>query len=112
MAFFMKIDPFYPKMALMVCALGLMPASPSQAATSRCALPSGGQNALPSRKIGTDDLLRLRDFGNMGTGNAPAPFAVSPDGNRLAVELRQASTDTDTYCTAIVIIRVKPESPP
>lgn len=55
-----------------------------------------------------DDLLRLRDFGASGLDMAAPPgFAVSPDGRRLAVQVRQAEPGTNTYCQAIFVFDLR-----
>lgn len=55
------------------------------------------------RAITALDLVRLRDFGGMGFGRAPYPAAVSPAGDRIALQLRRADPETNSYCVGIVV---------
>ncbi len=65
------------------------------------------------RDIAPLDLVRLRDIGTtadmMMNGS---PIGVSPDGARLAVQLRRAEPATNSYCHALVVIDLaKPSTP-
>ena len=48
------------------------------------------------------DLMRLHDIGSLSDDSAP--FAISPDGTRIAVAVREAVVEANTYCTRIKII--------
>jgi len=49
------------------------------------------------------DLVGLRDFGPLGLGSEGTPgFDISPDGHRLAVQVRQADAATNAYCQAVL----------
>src|SRR3546814_17106687 len=57
-----------------------------------------------SRSGGTDDLLRLRDFGGIDASEAdPGGFAVAPDGRFVAIQVRQADPATNSYCMGLLI---------
>ncbi len=69
--------------------------------------------AVQLRDIAPLDLVRLRDLGTtadmMMNGS---PIGVSPDGSRLAIQLRRAEPATNSYCHALVVIDlVNPSTP-
>lgn len=49
-----------------------------------------------------EDLVRLRDFG--GGESSTTPFGVSPDGARVALEIRRGMPEANTYCVGILVI--------
>ena len=58
-----------------------------------------------SRSVAAEDLIRLRDFGGMGFSSYPGPaMSVSPDGRHIALQLRQADSVTNRYCTGIIVV--------
>jgi hypothetical protein len=60
------------------------------------------------RPASIDDLLLVRDFGGVGLDMAAAPgFAVSPDGTRLAVQVRQAAPASNTYCQSLMVFDLR-----
>ncbi len=84
-----------------------------QSAPGRCArLPFRAATIVP-HPAGIDDLLHLRDFGAGGLDMAAPPgFAVSPDGSRLAVQVRQAEPSSNTYCQVLLIFELaRPAAP-
>jgi dipeptidyl aminopeptidase/acylaminoacyl peptidase len=85
-------------LALAVATLGAMPAR----ATCEDLLPAGaGSGAV--RDITTHDLARLRDVGEpIATGIATSPYAVSPDGRRLAFVIARGDPAGNAMCTALV----------
>ena len=86
--------------------LSLLGIAQARAETRQCRLPDL-HTVGEERAIGANDLMRLRDFGGLGLGNAPAPFALSPDRRFAALQLRQADPATDSYCTALVLMPVR-----
>lgn len=67
-------------------------------------LSMGNPTVRTLRRSTVEDLSRLRDFGASGldVGGAPG-FAVSPAGDRLVVQVRQASAEANLYCQALMI---------
>lgn len=66
----------------------------------------------PARDVTPRDLVELRDFGRSDNGlSGPAPFSLSPDGAELAIALRRADPDADSYCMGIVIVPLDPAKP-
>lgn len=60
-----------------------------------------GRTLRPARTL---DVLELRDFGPAGLDVASPPgFAVSPSGDRLAVQVRQADPENNAYCQALLV---------
>jgi hypothetical protein len=56
------------------------------------------------RTVTPNDLLRLRDFGGSEIFESGAPgFALSPDGQHLAVQVRQAEPSSNAYCQALML---------
>jgi dipeptidyl aminopeptidase/acylaminoacyl peptidase len=67
-------------------------------------LPNDGRNTSSIRSITADDLLRLRDVGSSSTSDLTAPIlAVSPNGRRVAFQVRRALPDSNTYCLGMVV---------
>lgn len=66
------------------------------------------------RTVTADDLLRLRDIGqpDPSTYSEPTPLAVSPDGRKIAFELRRADPDRNTYCQALIVLPTDGSGPP
>lgn len=68
-------------------------------------LPPPAEAATGKRPITARDLVELRDFGRTDSGPAGKPvFSLSPDGGRVAIALRRADPDTDSYCLGIAIV--------
>jgi len=69
--------------------------------------------AMQLRDIAPLDLVRLRDLGTtadmMMNGSS---IGVSPDGAKLAVQLRRAEPATNSYCHALVVIDLANSSTP
>jgi len=91
-------------LALAVCLLADIG---GQARADECddLMPGERVASVPTRTITIDDLLRLRDTGSSSTSNLTAPIlAVSPDGRRLAFQIRRAAANGNNYCLGIVVI--------
>ena len=67
-----------------------------------------------TRTVRPDELMALRDFGSNAIMDAFAPgFAISPDGARLAVQVRQAVPSANDYCQALLLFDLRhPSSHP
>jgi hypothetical protein len=95
--------PFYHAVGQTDVSGGQAPAGP--APERRCAHIAppvkGGRGPRLAR---TRDLLELRDFGGGGLdATSPPGFAVSPSGNLLAVQVRQADPENNAYCQALLV---------
>lgn len=69
--------------------------------------------AAASRQLLPRDLVRLRDIGPVD----PEPFAqpfftISPNGRRIAFQLRQADPDSNRHCLAMLVMDLKPGARP
>ena len=71
--------------------------SPCEATLNRPSSPKGSQ-------VHAVDLLALREIA--GSIGGRAPFSVSPDGKTLAIAVRQAVPETNSYCTEIVLVHL------
>jgi dipeptidyl aminopeptidase/acylaminoacyl peptidase len=86
-------------------------------AAARCEnlLPGEGRATIaPARNVELNDLVRLRDIGPTASGMFlnHSPFGVSPDGKRIAFQLRQADPDANDYCLAMVVMDLRSANPP
>jgi dipeptidyl aminopeptidase/acylaminoacyl peptidase len=84
-----------------LASLGLVHAQ-ARASDIRCGtlIPPRAPAAAPLRKIVAEDLVRLRDIG-WPSGVAllgPDAISLSPDGSKIAFQLRQADPATNSYC--------------
>ncbi|QDX25156.1 Atxe2 family lasso peptide isopeptidase [Sphingomonas suaedae] len=85
-------------LAIAVAACG------ASSAQARCddLLPDG-PGTEPVRDITARDLARIRDIGEpIATGIATSPYAISPDGRRLAFVIARGDPATNRVCTALV----------
>lgn len=95
-------------------------AAPSPASPCTTILPPPGLSAPPlaaaaagRRALVPEDLVRLRDIGPVDPSYFEAPFfTVSPDGRRVAFQLRQADAATNAYCLAMVVMDLAPGARP
>ncbi|WP_262423165.1 hypothetical protein [Brevundimonas denitrificans] len=62
--------------------------------------------------VSAKDLVLLRDFGAVYPLAAQSPFGVSPDGQRIAIQLRQARPSSNTYCLGLFVIDRHADEPP
>ena len=90
------------------------------AAAASAASERGCQDILPpeqantsSRPLVPEDLVRLRDIGPVDPEPHAAPFfTISPDGRRVAFQLRRADPDSNSYCLAMVVMDLAPGARP
>lgn len=68
-------------------------------------LPPSPRAATGQRAITAHDLIELRDFGRMDNGPSGRPiFALSQDGRHVAIAMRRADVDADSYCFGIAVV--------
>jgi len=66
-----------------------------------------------SSTIGSKDIAGLRDIGptpSLLLGESP--LAVSPDGNFVAFQTKQAIPETNSFCLAMMVMKIDSSSPP
>ncbi len=87
-------------------------AIPAAASANDCRERLMSPGRSPVRDVMPRDLVELRDFGRSDNGlSGAAPFSLSPDGTELAVALRRADPDSDSYCIGIVVVPLEPGMP-
>lgn len=99
-------------------AMGAVAAAPTSRETPAAA--PGCREILPPdplqmirRPLVPEDLARLRDIGPVDPFGHAAPFfTLSPDGRRIAFQLRQADPDRNLYCLAMVVMELAPGARP
>jgi len=102
--------------ALLLAAASI-PASPdavmpAQAAACADIVPSPSRDAR-ARPLQPQDLVRLRDIGPVESTSTDARlFTVSPDGGRVAFQLRRADPKSNGYCHAMVVLELRPGARP
>lgn len=95
-------------------ALALVVA-PAAARAQNCdsIMPRPGAVTPVQRPFYPEDLARLRDIGVHDLAFPGArSISLSPDGTRVAFQLRQAIPDTNSYCLAMVILDLAPGASP
>ena len=68
-------------------------------------LPANEPSGTVKRDLTAADLIQLREIGDPDSAvfNGPSPFAVSPDGSRVAYIINGADLATNSYCRALVV---------
>lgn len=67
-----------------------------------------GQARAPRRALVPEDLARLRDIGPIDPEPHAAPFfTISPDGQRVAFQLRRADPDRNRHCLAMAVMALR-----
>jgi hypothetical protein len=99
----------------LACAAALL-ASPGAACATdlACAdlLPKTASPS-PARALAPEDLVRLRDIGPVDPSSIDARlFTLSPDGKRVAFQLRRADPDANAYCLAMMVLDLQDGTPP
>ncbi|MGN8001179.1 Atxe2 family lasso peptide isopeptidase [Sphingomonas sp. 22176] len=96
--------------AALWCAL--LPTS----AWARCeqVLPGGDAARPADRELTAADLIELREIGDPDSASfsGPSPFALSPDGSRIAYIVNRADLATNSYCRAVVVSGLTGKEPP
>ncbi|SEJ92094.1 Dipeptidyl aminopeptidase/acylaminoacyl peptidase [Sphingobium sp. AP50] len=89
-------------------ALAAMPPifDPACAGRSSASLPTHG------RHITTRDLAQLRDIGIASPYQDSVALDISPDGRRVAFQMRESSPDANRYCLSIVVASLDGKSAP
>lgn len=94
--------------ALAFAAIGTNATAASTAPQSCASLLPTGAPAGEMRALAPEDLVRLRDIGPVDPEYFAAPFlAISPDGGRVAFQLRQADPQANEYCLAMVVMDLR-----
>jgi dipeptidyl aminopeptidase/acylaminoacyl peptidase len=66
-----------------------------------------------TRPLGPEDLVGLRDIGPADAESFAAPlFTISPDGRRVAFQLRKGDPADNGYCLAMIVLDLVPGAPP
>jgi dienelactone hydrolase len=74
---------------------------------SSCAIAAEvGKGETISKSVTATDLMHLRDIGG-GIIDEGTPFTLSPDGTRIAVAVRQAAVETNSYCTELMLVDLR-----
>jgi len=95
--------------------LGLPQAAHAEAAggCSDLLAPPAAAVASAKRPLRPVDLVRLRDIGPSEPGGIEAHlFTRSPDGTRVAFQLRRADPDRNSYCLGMVVLPLEGEGRP
>jgi len=87
---------------LISCGTAVAHATPA-ACTERLLPPSPG-TATGERAITAEDLIELRDFGQVTAPSGREPFSLSPDGRFAALTLRRADARADSYCVGVMLV--------
>jgi len=65
------------------------------------------------RALTADDLVRLRDVGPANNELSGYPlFSLAPDGSRIAFQIRRAHPETNSYCQAMVVLKLERNAVP
>ena len=91
-----------PALAALFCATSV----PALAQEAPCSdlLPNAIAPAPGRRPVNAEDLVRLRDIGPSLVGDPSQPFQLSPNGAKLAFQIRRANPKTNTYCLGMVVM--------
>ena len=92
-------------MALAVAASLLAPAAAWAAPDCADLVPSGAN--FPLRNLVPEDLVRLRDIGPVDPNQQDEGlFTVSPDGRKVAFQLRRGDPGTNSFCLAMLVVEL------
>ena len=95
------------------CAAIWLLAAPAMATTCDDLPADRSTVGAESRTMTPEDLLGLRDIGAAWTTAPETPvFDLSPDGQRVVFELHRADAATNSYCSAIIEVSLKPGAAP
>ncbi|CAL4869356.1 hypothetical protein MMA231_03648 (plasmid) [Asticcacaulis sp. MM231] len=107
----MRITSFASPIALLV-GLSLGTAGVANSAPCTSLLPAPSLAGDAKRAIVADDLLRLRDIGPKHPSASDPILSLSPDGTRVAFQLRRADPEMDAYCLGMVVMPLTPGGRP
>ncbi len=101
-------------MVALVLALSLVSRRAHAEPDAPCAdLVPTSKARLAPRPLNPEDLLSLRDIGPVdGTSFDTRLFTISPDGKRIAFQLRRADPARNGYCLAMVVLALEPGATP
>jgi len=75
--------------------------------------PPAAAPGSPKRALTALDLVRLRDIGPTDASGTDAHlFTRSPDGSRIAFQLRRADAGRNTYCLGMVVLALRADAKP
>lgn len=103
------------RIAVALWAPAMLAAAPALAQAPACTeiLPAQASTPPVRRTLQPEDLVRLRDIGPVEAGSIDAHlFTVSPDGSRVAFQLRRADPASNGYCLAMVVLELAPGARP
>ncbi|WP_157220836.1 Atxe2 family lasso peptide isopeptidase [Flavisphingomonas formosensis] len=99
--------------ALLACAVSGSRASAALMPSDPCSDLLPGPVTGYKRGLLAEDLVRLRDIGRPdGSLSGDSPIAISPDGQRVAFQLRRADPVTNSYCLAMIVMELRPGARP
>ncbi|CAM8668259.1 DAP2 Dipeptidyl aminopeptidases/acylaminoacyl-peptidases [Sphingobium cupriresistens] len=67
-----------------------------------CSLPTNPTSSQAVRSVTPEALIGLRDFGSLSLDGAP--MQMSPNGDLIALQLRQADPVSNRFCSAVVLV--------
>lgn len=67
-------------------------------------VPQRDVSAIDTRMMTSDDLARLRDFGEPTYAQSTVGLSVSPDGEHVAFQIRQADPISNSYCLSMIVM--------
>lgn len=68
--------------------------------------------ATTRRTLDVDDLVQLRDIGPVPNVADASVLSLSPDGSKVAFQIRRASLKTNSYCLGMFVMALRPLSRP
>jgi dipeptidyl aminopeptidase/acylaminoacyl peptidase len=89
--------------------------TPAMAGVEPCSdlVPSLGVAPSANRPLGVDDLVKLRDIGpNITFDSRLEILSLSPDGTRVAFQLRRAEPTTNSYCIGMFVVSLSRDERP
>lgn len=94
--------------AVIAFILGSLLPAPAWANCDSVLPPQGLATQSENRDLRAADLIELRDIGNPDSSvfSGGSPFAVSPDGTRIAYFITRADLATNSYCRVLVVNRL------
>jgi dipeptidyl aminopeptidase/acylaminoacyl peptidase len=100
--------------SLLAIALAAPSAAAAQTSRQSCEdiVPQANGRHAPQPLV-PEDLVRLRDIGPVDPAGHAAPFfTLSPDGGRVAFQLRRGDPARNRYCLAMAVMELRPNARP